>query len=489
MINAKTLLRRGTALMIGGSLLFGGFFTNFPGSSMQAFAATYNRVGEGTYQLLDGTAITGILARGIDVSHWQGEIDWKQVAQDDISFTMLGTRYKGAVDPLFHKNATEASAAGIKLGAYIYSYAMTPEEAEAEADFILDLIKDYPISYPVAFDVEDRTQGTLSPQQISAIINAFCKKIEAAGYHPMVYANDYWLANKIDLSQIDYDIWVARYEVKHNFENPVMWQATSTGTVKGVTGGVDIDFQYKDFSNDVKANLWRTIGDKTYYYKDYTMQRNTWIDDGTGWFYMNHDAQAATGWLNENGKQYYLDPVHGRMVTGWLNTDTGWHYFDNSGVMTTGWIHDGTNFYHMNAEGVMETGWIQDQNSWYFLNNSGAMVTGKQNINENWYFFDASGAMMTGWQQLDGNWYFFHDSGMMQTGWLDHNGSRYYLDPSSGMMAVGPEITVDGVTYQVLDSGACQPVQEPTAEENSPAETPSVESPTAETTTILPFGS
>ena len=178
-------------------------------------ASTHNKIGDGTYQLMDGTAISGIVARGIDTSHWQGAIDWQKAAQDDVSFVMLGTRYKGAVDPMFHVNATGAVKAGIQLGAYIYSYAMTVEEAEAEADFILDLIKDYPISYPVAFDVEDSTQGTLPPGEISNIINAFCRKIQAAGYHPMVYANDYWLANKIDLSQIDYDIWVARYEVKY----------------------------------------------------------------------------------------------------------------------------------------------------------------------------------------------------------------------------------------------------------------------------------
>ena len=116
-----------------------------PFSSVYA-ASSHGRIGENTYQLKDGTPIPGVLARGIDVSHWQGPIDWQQVAQNDISFAMLGTRYKGQVDPRFHTNATEASNAGVQLGIYIYSYATNPAMAEAEADFVLDLIKDYPVS-------------------------------------------------------------------------------------------------------------------------------------------------------------------------------------------------------------------------------------------------------------------------------------------------------------------------------------------------------
>ena len=108
---------------------------------------------------------------------------------------------------------------------------MSVEQAEAEADFVLDIIKDYPISYPVAFDVEDaNTQGKLPKDQLTAIIKKFCDKVEAAGYYPIVYANDYWIANKLDMNALKkYDIWVARYNVKHSYPNPVMWQATSTG--------------------------------------------------------------------------------------------------------------------------------------------------------------------------------------------------------------------------------------------------------------------
>lgn len=442
---------------------------------MSASAAGYSKISDGVYQMLDGTSVNGVIARGIDVSHWQGSIDWQRAARDDISFVMLGARYSGQVDPLFRENAAGAARAGVKLGAYIYSYATDVAMAEAEADFVLDLIKDYPISYPVAFDMEDSSQSSLPADQLTAMINAFCKKIADAGYHPILYANDYWLANKIDMSQIKYDVWVARYEVKHSFSNPVMWQATSSGSVDGVTGGVDIDFQYKDFSDKIKPNLWRTINGKTYYYQNHTMQKNTWIDDGTGWFFMNSDGQAVTGWLTQNGTVYYLDPSTRRMTVGWLSTDEGWRYFSGSGAMQSGWIQDNGSWYYLGSNALMQTGWIQDGQAWYYLGSSGSMATGWKQIGNSWYCFNGSGAMRTGWVNDNGTWYYLSGSGAMQTGWVEQNGARYYLNPANGAMFANTQITVDGINYQVDESGACTeilPETEPEIPGGMPAEAP-----------------
>lgn len=431
----STLSRRIAVLGVTSALTLGMTLGGYPFS---ALAGTHAKISEGTYQLLDGTAISGVVSRGIDTSHWQGDIDWQKVARDDVSFVMLGTRYKGEVDPQFRTNAEGAANAGIQLGAYLYSYALTVEEAEAEADFILDLIKDYPISYPVAFDIEDSSQTSLSPSEITAMINAFCKKIKDAGYYPLVYANDYWLANRIDLSQLQYDVWVARYETQHDFEHPVMWQATSTGSVDGITGNVDIDFQYQDFSNRISANLWRTIGDKTYYYQDYVMQKNTWIQDGTGWFYMNADGQASTGWLTQSGLTYHLDESSGRMTTGWLQSSDGWHYFGNDGAMQNGWIQDTGTWYHINNSGIMDTGLLQDGGKWYYLH--------------------SSGAMRTGWQQIGDAWYYFGGDGSMRTGWVGDDSAWYYLNPESGVMYANTQITVNDIMYDVDASGVCHEV-------------------------------
>ena len=88
----------------------------------------------GVYQMLDGSSINGVYARGVDTSHWQGDVDWKAAAADDVKFLMHGTRYKGKQDPKFVYNMNAAHKEGIALGVYIYSYAMTPAEAEAEAE-------------------------------------------------------------------------------------------------------------------------------------------------------------------------------------------------------------------------------------------------------------------------------------------------------------------------------------------------------------------
>ena len=405
----------------------------------------------GVYQMPDGSSINNVLFRGIDVSRWQGDINWGQVAADDVSFVMLGTRSKGAVDPYFHRNIQQASAAGVQVGVYIYSLAMTPEMAVEEANFVLNLIHDYPVSYPVAFDMEDSTQGTLSKDELAAIANAFCGRISEAGYYPVIYANDNWLANKLDMSKMNYPVWVARYSAKPAYQNPVMWQATSTGAVNGISGNVDIDFQFRDFTSVIPANTWRTINGQTYYYQNYVKQKNNWIQDDGTWYYMNGDGLVSRGWLSQSGKSYYLDDTTGKMVTGWKSDSGKWYYFGSSGALSKGWINDGGTWYYSNQEGVMQTGWLDDGGRRYFLEGNGAMARGWTSQNGKWYYLDSSGALSRGWINDNGTWYYSSQEGVMQTGWLDDGGERYYLK-GSGAMATGWR-EMDGAWYYFEGSG------------------------------------
>ena len=405
----------------------------------------------GVYQMPDGSSINNVLFRGIDVSRWQGDINWSQVAADDVSFVMLGTRSKGAVDPYFHRNIQQASAAGVKVGVYIYSLAMTPEMAVEEANFVLNLIHDYPVSYPVAFDMEDSTQGTLSKDELADIANAFCGRISEAGYYPVIYANDNWLANKLDMSKMNYPVWVARYSAKPAYQNPVMWQATSTGAVNGISGNVDIDFQFKDFTSVIPANTWRTINGQTYYYQNYAKQKNNWIQDDGTWYYMNGDGLVSRGWLNQSGKSYYLDDSTGKMITGWKSDSGKWYYFGSSGALSKGWINDNGTWYYSNQEGVMQTGWLDDGGRRYFLEGNGTMAKGWTSQNGKWYYLDSSGALSKGWINDNGTWYYSSQEGVMQTGWLDDGGERYYLK-GSGAMATGWR-EMDGAWYYFESSG------------------------------------
>lgn len=467
--------------------------SNTSSSDTTANANAWKKV-NGTYQMPDGSAIQNVLHRGIDVSRWQEEINWSQVAKDDISFVMLGTRSKGAVDPYFHKNIQNAAANGIKVGVYIYSLATTTDMAVQEADFVLNLINDYPISYPVAFDMEDSTQGNLSKSELAAIANAFCKRISQAGYYPIIYANENWLKNKLDMSQMNYPVWVARYSARPTYQNPVMWQATSSGSVNGIKTRVDIDFQFKDFSSVIPADTWRTINGKRYYYANYQKQKNAWAKDGDDWYYMDKDGLASTGWITVAGASYYLDTTTGKMKTGWQAENGKWYYLGSSGAVKKGWINDNGTWYYTGNDGVMQTGWIEVSGKRYYLENSGKMLTGWTGQNGKWYYLGSSGdmlkgwindngiwyytgsdgvmqtgwlteagskyylkgsgAMATGWRQLDGAWYYFNGDGRMATGMINAGGVHYYLDPSDGRMVAGRSIEINGTVYQAGADGA-----------------------------------
>lgn len=438
---------------------------------LAAYAAVWEKSGSG-YEMPDGTSIRGVLRRGIDVSHWQQNVDWKQVAADDVDFVMLGTRYKGEVDPNFRTNADAAYAAGVDLGAYIYSYATSVEMAEQEADFILNLVKDYPISYPIAFDAEDAgTLGTLPPEQVSAIINAFCRKIKDAGYYPMVYANEYWLNNKIDKSSLDYDIWVARYNVMYTYDSPAIWQATNTGSVNGIAGNVDIDFQFKDYASVIPANTWRNIAGKRYYYQNYVMQKNSWINDGNGWYYMDESGSPSIGWKSLEDGVYYL-AQDGKMQTGWQELEGAWYYFKDSGRMATDWYQADGIWYYLGSDGKRRAGWQDIDGGRYYLGTDGRMASGWQKIDNSWYYLGADGKMASGWQDIDGKRYYLGTDGRMETGWKQMDGHTYYLN-SDGSMAVGWKQSgdtwyymnsdghmqtgwteVDGALYYLNDSGA-----------------------------------
>jgi len=394
----------------------------------------------GVYKLIDGSTLNGVVARGIDVSHWQGKIDCKAVAADDVKFVMLGTRSQGRPDPTFDYNASSAHKEGIALGAYIYSYATNTKQAEAEADLVLNLIKDYPISYPVAFDAEDEaTLGKLPKSQITAIILTFTNKIRAAGYYPIIYANDYWIANKLDLDALaGIDIWVARYNKRHAYSKPVMWQATETGSVNGIKGNVDIDFQYKDFSSVIPKDTTRTIAGKTYYYRDYVLQKDTLITDEKGQkIYIDKNGNAITGWSVVDGKKFYYDPSTGKTVTSWFKVGDTWYFFDKDGVLQTGWLNKDKLWYLLSSDnGSMQTGWVKDNNIYYY--------------------FDASGVMQTGWVLHDSQWYYLNSSGAMQTGYIVVNDNRYYLD-TDGHMLKNTNIVHEGSIFVIDENGVMGP--------------------------------
>ncbi len=201
---------------------------------------------------------------GIDVSKFQGEIDWEAVKEQGVSFVIPRIAYRGysvgaiIEDETFEANVEGAKAAGLDVGVYIFSQAVTVEEGIEEAEFIIDKIKDMDITGPIVFDTEyydepaDARANLITRAERTAIAKAFCETIEDAGYKPMIYANTRWLLLGINWDELaEYDVWYAYYG-----EDPVlpyefaMWQYSCEGVLEEIDNYVDMNIMLKDVFNN-----------------------------------------------------------------------------------------------------------------------------------------------------------------------------------------------------------------------------------------------
>ncbi len=198
---------------------------------------------------------------GIDVSSYQGEIDWKKVAGSGVSFAMLRAGMRGytkgglMTDATFEKNYKGARAAGVDVGVYFFSQATSVEEAEEEADYLFALLDGRALTYPVVFDWESvndaaaRTNG-VDAETVTRCARAFCDKVVAAGYTPMIYFNmdQGYLAYRLD-ELTDYAFWLAEYHDSPAFYYGFdLWQYTHRGSVPGIEGPVDLDLDLRGFA-------------------------------------------------------------------------------------------------------------------------------------------------------------------------------------------------------------------------------------------------
>ena len=196
--------------------------------------------------------------KGIDVSVHNGDIDWGKVKADGIGFAILRAGYgrlASQKDEKFEQNYSGAKAAGIPVGAYWYSYAMTPEEAELEADVFLSVIKGKQFEMPVYFDLEEKKQFDLGKESVSAIMRAFLKKVEGAGYFVGLYGSASSLTtHTADDIKSWYTIWLAHWVDQTNYSGAYgIWQHSEKGKVAGINGNVDLDICYKDFPTTIKG--------------------------------------------------------------------------------------------------------------------------------------------------------------------------------------------------------------------------------------------
>ena len=198
---------------------------------------------------------------GIDVSSHNGEIDWNAVAASGVRFAFIRVGFRGYgtdgslnLDTRFAENIRGAKAAGIKVGAYFYSQAISPAEAVEEANLVLDAIRGISLDYPVVYDWEvvslktARTYG-LPSETLTDCMQAFCERIAEEGYRPMLYFNKYIATQRCDLERLTaYDFWYAQYAERPTLRCPyTVWQYSSTGEVPGIRGYVDLNIGFVNY--------------------------------------------------------------------------------------------------------------------------------------------------------------------------------------------------------------------------------------------------
>lgn len=233
--------------------------------------------------------------KGIDVSVHNGNIDWNRVKNAGIQFAILRAGYGKVAsqkDKQFENNYAGCKTHGIPCGAYWYSYAITPAEAEAEARVFLQAIAGKQFEFPVYFDIEEKSTLNTGSKNVSAIVKAFCNTMEKVGYWCGVYASRSHVQTYFD-SEVKnrYSLWIAEWGSKLNYSGGEvgMWQYSEKGRIAGITGNVDIDICYVDYPTVIKA-----AGKNGY----------SAADDETAADTAAQDSDAMEGVLKLGGRSY-----------------------------------------------------------------------------------------------------------------------------------------------------------------------------------------
>lgn len=195
--------------------------------------------------------------KAIDVSKHQGQIDWDKVKSDGVEVAIIrcgfGDDIKSQDDSQWFRNIQEAKRVGVKVGAYLYSYATNVTHAQSEANHAIRLLKDIQLDYPVYYDLEDNnTVGKCSKSSIGDMAEVFCNALSQAGYKVGIYANKYWFTSILTDPRFEkWDKWVAQYNSECTYSGEYQaWQYSSEGKVNGIAGNVDMNWFYKDYAGD-----------------------------------------------------------------------------------------------------------------------------------------------------------------------------------------------------------------------------------------------
>lgn len=384
-----------------------------------------------------GVEIPGAITRGIDVSEWQGKINWAGVKKCGIDFAFVRISYgSGYLDKTYDYNMEQAELAGVPVGTYVYSTATTTMGALKEAQLAISKMEGYKVSYPVVFDLEYAKARNLSPQEVSMMALTFCNEVRKAGYYPMVYCNLDWYRNYIDWSLLSgIDVWIASYgdhiqaPDKERYSYTI-WQSTdgnedsglnsTSGLITGIPkeNDVDINFGYVDYTKKITPR-WNSEADY-----EPSLQPDTSID-GNGEVIKN-------GWIEEEGKTYYY--VNGEKSTGWMTIEGKACYF------------------HLNTGVMYKSRTVKVDGEYYYLDENGVRVSSQwAEYNGKTYYFSETGKALKGLKKLDGKYYWFHTKNaymLKDRTVIRSSGAIYYVGSDGACYTNGmQEVTIDGKTY------------------------------------------
>ena len=286
------------------------------------------------------------MRKGIDVAKWQGAIDWLKVKASGIAFAILKvTNKSNQVEGAFEQNYAGASAAGLIIGVYRYVYAKTIEAAMAEANAIVAVLSGRKVPYRVWLDMEDASIRGVGREMLTQIIRAEANVLINAGFSVGIYCNKDWYDNVLNVAELqDFPFWIARYGSNNgqmpadeyspvNLNGVKAWQYTSTGSVDGVNGNVDMDVSFENLTVGDAAPVASEV--PTYEIgKTYTLQVELKVRTGAG---INYPPKTRAQ-ISEDARKHDADkdgaPDKGTVVTCkevkavgndiWIRTPSGW---------------------------------------------------------------------------------------------------------------------------------------------------------------------
>ena len=406
----------------------------------------------------------------IDVSEWQGDIDWAKAKADGVEGVIIRLGYGEGnnADKKARRNISECKRLGIPFGIYWYSYADTPSIAKEEGADVVAKLKQFGVNpsdlaYPVYYDLEKWTweghQPPTDPNVYNDIVNNWYSALQSAGYKNLsVYSYTSYLQGPLKHADIyAKTTWVAQYGARMGFDsfptNSRGWQYTSSGKVDGISGNVDMNaFGNKEYVN---GGHWVTKNGQKYWRdSDGSLARSKEIYDpeSNAWYWIDSDGTMAHDkdvYLRSNGGKWVRYDSNGHMIKGEDFRYGVWYNFDfTTGAMSKGmtYLSNGNKWVYYDmvtgkmAHGEAYLNFDKEHSGWYLFDNiTGARCTGDIFIRANggkWVRYDQkTGKMVKGLQKQNGLWYYFDPvTGAMAHGntWVPQWQAWHYFDSVTG---------------------------------------------------------